>query len=98
MLIVESNIFSLFSMVALFLIPVFLWPRLDTYCERCGKVIGNWLVLSEDIFCKECKPFLTEEEHEKEKWHAGIIKELLKLNGGERLVLPWHIRKELKGG
>jgi len=78
------------------LIPILAWPICSLYCERCGKEIGTFWILSENVYCKDCKPFLTDQEKDKENQYSKIVKLLLKLNDGEKLILPRHMRKYLK--
>lgn len=79
------------------LIPILAWPECPIYCARCGKKeVGSFLWLSERTYCDDCRPHLTDEEKEDEQKFAEIIQMLIKLNNGDRLVLPRHIRKELE--
>jgi len=82
-----------FILPGLFFLPFLAYPVCPTYCKRCGKEIGSFFILSENMYCKECKPLLTDEEKAREKRFSEIVRMLMKLNTGKRLVLPRHLRQ-----
>lgn len=90
------NIFSFidlsFILSGLFLLPILAWPRCPTYCGRCGKEIGTFFILSENIYCQECKVLLTPEEKEKKMNHK---KQKKNPKVGDEIWLPGGKHKVL---
>ena len=71
------------------LMPILAWPICPDICERCKKEIKgtSFFTFSLKLYCDDCRPFLSQEELQKEQEHKegmrGILSQILKASGME---------------
>lgn len=61
------------------LIPILAYPECPDYCEHCHKEIkgSSFFKFSTKLYCDSCRPFLSQEELEREQNKAQSMKKLL---------------------